>query len=202
MDNELHMIQAEINTRSLYQWMALMDIDDVEYAMHCVLRESFGDLAPRPYRLKNMAGNSSTGVLYGYTKANSNALQEATAIFSSPKQSSIIPSDSICSKPIMNYWQPGKQMGFEVRVRPVVRPKRENDTNYECDAFLKSPADSTREDAYSNWLTQQFEIKKGAVLEQAQMVSYCQSRIVRKRRSFVRDSEGPDVVMARFVACY
>lgn len=200
----LQMVRAEIGVRDFHRWMGTRRLQDPDHAMHCLLTECFGDLAPRPFRLIIPRG-ASTGCLYGYGPADANALREAAAICADPIQSRIVPANGIDSKPMPMQWTAGKRLGFEVRIRPIVRRTRnaEERPEKECDAFLhealqypeKGAMKRTREEVYAEWLSGQFDRKGGAALEpgNTRLVSFQRARAFRKLHD--RHSEGPDAVM-------
>ncbi len=117
----LEMVRAEIDARELQRWMGKRRLQDPDHAMHCLLKECFGDIAPKPFRLVLPRGGAAAGVLYGYGRAGADDLRRASAIYADPLQSRILRVDSLDSKPMPTEWQAGKRLGFEVRVRPVVR---------------------------------------------------------------------------------
>ena len=98
--------------------------------------------------------------------------------------------------------QAGKRLGFEVRVRPVVRrtDKAECRPGREWDAFQleatqhpKGEMPRGREEVYTDWLARQLETHGSARLESASLQSFQRTRAVRKQHS--RYSEGPDALM-------
>ena len=199
----LQMIRAEINVREYQRWMGVRRLQDPDHAMHCLLVECFGDLAPKPFRLI-MPRGGSTGCLYGYARAASDTLRETAAICADPLQSRIIPAGKLDSKSMPAEWPTGKRLGFEVRIRPTRRLNRpagngERHTA-ERDAFLMQALDETqetrsREEVYQEWLSERLEKCGGASLdaEETKLVSFQRTRAYRKRHA--RHSEGPDAVM-------
>ena len=202
MTQLLQMVRAEINVRDFQRWMGMRRLQDPDHGMHCLLTECFGpDLAPRPFRAIFPRGGS-LGCLYGYGTAGADELREAAGAYADPLQSRIIPPRSIDSKPMPAEWSAGKRLGFEVRVRPIVRRTHKADTRpgKEWDAFQleaeqhpKGEMPRSREEVYTDWLRRQFEIRGGATLESATLVSFQRNRAIRKLHS--RYSEGPDVLM-------
>lgn len=211
------MIRAEVDVRAFQRWMGTKRLQDPDHAMHCLLEECFGDLAPRPFRLIVPRGGSS-GVLYGYGLACSDALREASATFADPLQSRIISASKMESKPMPTEWQVGRRLGFETRIRPIVRLSRDTsrvppDTQRcfkdgglrpgkECDVFLyeamrhpEGGMNRKREEVYAEWLSAQFNRIGGASLDvkATKLVSFQRTRAVRKLHG--RYSEGPDAVM-------
>ena len=204
MTKPLQMIRAEINLRDFQRWMGMRRLQDPDHAMHCLLVESFGkDLAPKPFRVMMPRGGRN-GCLYGYAHGGADALREAAGIYACPLQAGIIPADRIESKVMPTGWQSGKKLGFEIRVRPVVRPTKNADSRpgRECDAFQleaeryeKGQMPRSREEVYREWLSRQFDARGGARLESesATLQSFQRTRAIRKLRS--RYSEGPDALM-------
>ena len=202
MTEPLRMIRAEINVRDFQRWMGMRRLQDPDHAMHCLLVESFGkELAPKPFRLMRPRGGR-VGCLYGYAHAGADALREAAGMFACPLQAGIIPADRIESKAMPTEWQAGKKLGFEIRVRPVVRPTRnaESRSRKECDAFQleaerydRNAMPRSREQVYHEWLARQFDARGGATLESAVLHSFQRARAVRRRHG--RYSEGPDALL-------
>ncbi|MYC33856.1 MAG: type I-E CRISPR-associated protein Cas6/Cse3/CasE [Chloroflexi bacterium] len=202
MTESLQMIRAEINVRDFQRWMGMRRLQDPDHAMHCLLVESFSrELAPKPFRVMTPRGVRN-GCLYGYSYAGADALRDAAAMFACPLQSGIIPAGRIESKAMPTEWPTGKRLGFEVRVRPIVRPtknadsrpRRERDAfQLEAERYDKGEMPRSREQVYSEWLVKQLDTRGGARLESAMLQSFQRTRVIRKRHS--RYSEGPDALM-------
>ena len=47
----LQLIRADVRVRDFQRWMGCKRLQDADHAMHCLLTECFGDLAPKPFRL-------------------------------------------------------------------------------------------------------------------------------------------------------
>lgn len=212
----LQLVRADIRVRDFQRWMGIKRLQDADHAMHCLLTECFGDLAPKPFRLIVPRG-ASCGVLYGYEHAEADALREAASIYADPLQAKILPGHTINSKPMPMEWRAGKRLGFEARIRPIVRLEKDTSRipagvqrcfkegglrpGKECDAFLweaiKHPEMDamrrSREEVYTEWLSRQFDRRGGARLESAALRSFQRTRAVRKLHA--RHSEGPDAIM-------
>ena len=198
----LQMIRAEISVRDFQRWMGMKRLQDPDHAMHCLLTECFGSLAPKPFRLIVPPGGS-TGCLYGYGQSGVDELRETAAICADPLQSRILPADSMDGKPMPAEWRAGKRLGFEVRTRPIIRKARGSGREEaEVDAFqakaetyLKGEMPFTREQVYAQWLSEQFSRRGGATLESdsVKLVAFQRTRSHRKLRT--RPTEGPDAVM-------
>lgn len=202
MTEPLQMIRAEINVRHFQRWMGMRRLQDPDHGMHCLLTECFGPgLAPRPFRAIFPRGGTH-GCLYGYGTVGAEALREATDLYADPLQSRIIPPHSIDSRAMPPEWSAGKRLGFEVRVRPIVRrtDKAKCRPGREWDAFQleavqhpKGEMPRSREDVYADWLGRQFETRGGARVETANLVSFQRTRAVRRLRGGY--TEGPDALM-------
>ncbi|MCE2502347.1 MAG: type I-E CRISPR-associated protein Cas6/Cse3/CasE [Dehalococcoidia bacterium] len=202
MMQPLQMVRAEISQRDFQRWMGMRRLQDPDHGMHCLLTECFGrDLAPRPFRAIFPRGGSR-GCLYGYGLAVADELREAAGAYADPLQCRIIPPQSIDSKPMPEQWTAGKRLGFEVRVRPIVRRTDKADTRpgKEWDAFQleaeqhsKGKMTRSREEVYTDWLRKQLESRGGAALESATLASFQRTRAVRRLRGTY--SEGPDALM-------
>ena len=219
----LRMVRGEVDLREFNRCMGSKRLQDPDHAMHCLLKECFGELAPKPFRLMATRG-ASVGSLYGYGGADAGALRDSAAICACPLQARVLPADQIDTKPMPAEWRVGLRLGFELRVRPVVRLQKdlsrvppdklrhfrtrpcEADAprpGKECDVFQWEALDSsatlgmtrTREQVYVDWLDKQFERLGGASLDKgkAALVSFRRTRAVRKRHR--RYSEGPDALM-------
>ena len=116
----LQMVRAEINLREFNRWMGSKRLQDPDHAMHCLLKECFGKLAPKPFRLIAPRGDTR-GYLYGYSAFGADALRDAADIYACPLQSRILPVHCLDSKTMPQSWRKGLELGFEVRIRPVVR---------------------------------------------------------------------------------
>ena len=212
----LQMIRADIDMRSFHRWagsrrMMSRNAFDEGYAMHCLLTESFGERAPKPFRMIAPRGKGLEssdryifrGVLYGYGHAGADALREASTLYADPLQYAALQVDGLKSKPMPVAWRTGQRLSFEVLIRPTIRRSKRaaNHPGTEWDAFLweaiqhpKGVMKRSREDVYTDWLRDQFRRRGGAQLEEASLKSFQRTRVIRRRGS--RPIEGPDAVMS------
>ena len=107
----LQMVRAEIDMREFQRWMRTRSLQDPDHAMHCLLKECFGDLAPKPFRLITPRGCSS-GTFYGYGQADAASLREASSMYAEPLQSRITAAATLDSKPMPAQWRAGLRLGF------------------------------------------------------------------------------------------
>lgn len=205
----LQMIRADLDLRAFHRWagsrrMIGPNAFDEGYAMHCLLTESFGARAPKPFRILTPRGRGSRGgVFYGYGPAGAEAMREAAAQFADPLQSAALQVDELKSKPMPVAWRPGRRLGFDVLVRPTIRRSKRaaSHPGTEWDAFLweavrhpKGEMKRSREDVYTDWLREQFRRRGGAQLDEVSLKSFQRTRIVRRRGA--RPIEGPDALMS------
>ena len=204
----LQMIRAEIDVRAFQRWagkrrLMSRNVFDEDYAIHCLLTESFGrDLAPKPFRLIIPRDRRQPhGVLYGYGAVDAATLRERAGLYADPLQCQIMTLENLVSKPMPARWEPGKRLGFEVRIRPTVRQNRgtahpgaERDAfQWEAQQYPEGEMPRNREEVYRDWLIKRLAERKGAELESATLRSFQRTRSVRKLHG--RTVEGPDAVM-------
>lgn len=205
----LYMIRADVCVEEFHRWMGSKRLRDPDHAMHCLLTECFGPPAPegptpKPFRLI-LPRDGPRGVFYGYGPADAAALREMGRICADPLQASVLPVESLDSKPMPVEWRTGTRLGFETRVRPtrrLNRPRNDKGETHvaERDAYLMQALDPQtetrkREEVYVAWLSEQFERRSGARLDpqETRLVSFRRTPALRKR--YGRASEGPDAVM-------
>ncbi len=204
---QLQMIRGSVDLRSFQNWagsrqMMSRQAFDEGYAMHCFLAGVFGDLAPQPFRLIIPRGKGNRrGVFYGYGRADVEALRGAAAQFADPLQARVLPGSSLDSKPMPVTWKAGTRLGFGVLTRPTVRRARgSRNPGGEVDAFQREAEryppramPRSREEVYTDWLSEQFERHGGAELESASLVSFQRTRSMRALRR--RPFEGPTALL-------
>ena len=208
----LHMIRADLDVAAFHRWAASRGLIprsgfDEGFAMHHLLVESFGETAPRPFRvILPRAPDRSDGVLYGYCQATADDLRDAAAAYADPLQAVVLPASGIDGKRMPETWEPGRLLGFEVLVRPIVRRKRAAPRrgHAERDAYQveadpcgvgrkgRDAMTRSREEVYADWLGDRLE-RNGARLVEATLQSFQRVRSVRKLRT--RPTEGPRALM-------
>ena len=203
----LQMVRGSVDIRSFQRWAGSRQLMsrhafDEGYAMHCFLAGVFGELAPKPFRLiLPREKGCREGVLYGYCRDNAAALHAAAEQFADPLQARVLDGARLDSKVMPATWKAGKQLGFELLIRPTVRRARGGrNAGAEMDAFQweaeRHPPGAmprNREEVYTDWLSAQFQRQGGVELNLASLVSFQRTRAVRalQRRSF----EGPSALM-------
>ena len=201
--SSIQMVRADLRLRSFHRWMGSRGFQDPDHAAHSLLTECFGELAPKPFRLITPQ-RGRTGVLYGYGRADATTMREQAGIFADPLQIRALPPDGIDSKPMPTRWRQGLRVGFETRIRPIVRRSRRgsNPKAGEQDAFLAEAVQHppggmkrSREDVYVEWLTNRLEPGGGVRVDpdRTKLVSFRRKRATYQLHG--RTSEGPDAIL-------
>ncbi len=179
-------------------------------ALHHLIDEVFGPREIRPFRLL-VAPGRAMGSLYGYSGLDGEALREAGCLHAPPEHLSVLNIERLEAKRVPTTFTLGRQLGFDVRVRPVRRLKTRlvNGAKVfrkgaELDAFAlealrQHPGDPagmaghgrSRETVYLDWLTER--LGSAAVLDR-KATRLARFRRVRISRG-VAGSEGPDATV-------
>lgn len=172
---------------------------DYGYALHGLLSAAFGEQAPKPFRY--LGGRQG---LLAYTEASLDVLR-MNASLATPDVARALGLDDFDAREFPIVWKSGQMLGFEVRVRPVVRAK----DGRERDAFLHAIGDmpaeenggmSQRAAIYSEWLSKQFKADDAASIIEVQMDAFSLTRVLRKDGASENGKRkacavtGPDVV--------
>lgn len=203
----LHLMHLRPDPNALATWATrhgLLSADgDFGYALHALLSAAFGNLAPKP--LRYLGGRQG---LLAYTGADLESLR-MNARLATPDVARALGLDEIDARPFPTTWKMGQRLGFDLRVRPVVRAQ----DGRERDVFLHAIGDGSdtapnaergslteRAPVYSDWLAKQFAFDDAARIEEAQLDAFRLTRVIRKtgridagKRSS-RSINGPDVL--------
>lgn len=204
----LHLVRARIRPRDLARWAGdrgwagrgRTEHYDEGATLHHLLVEIFGRGALQPFRLLVAPGERSAN-LYGYTQCGADELRRTAETVGAPDAAAVLKPSHILSKAMPKNWMANQRLGFDIRVRPVVR-KRGTRKTQEIDAFLAEAqrghpndltgmhrSDRTREAVYSDWLATRLE--GIAAIESARLARFRRSFAVRNGRVI----EGPDAVI-------
>lgn len=207
----LHMLRLDPDPLLFAQWATREGLlpagADPGYAWHAILRAAFGDLAPKPFRVVERSGQRDRSgrrdYLVGYGTSAASALTEHAAAFADPAVAAAINLSSLAVKRMPETFAPGTRLGFEVRVRPVIRQDADGNRrkSRERDAFLVAidgldPAERVdREQVYRDWLGERLSAA-GARLGSVKAVSLRRSRVLRRGADRkIRRVDGPDVIL-------
>lgn len=197
------LLHLQPDTEALAVWATrhgvLSPDGDYGYALHGLLSAVFGEQAPKPFRYM---GNKQG--LLAYTLENLETLQ-LHASLATPDIARVLGLNELDARPFPSAWKEGLSLGFEVRVRPVIRIKdgRERDAFlHAIDAIPTAEGNGIAQRAliYRNWLEKQFSINGAAKINQAQMKEFRLTRVLRKTSSSENSKRkshtvtGPDVV--------
>lgn len=204
----LHLIELPIELRALHLWAGHRGIGaaDEGLALHHLLGETFGPAALQPFRLL-VAPRARSGTLYGYARVDAETLRVAALPVLGPSETEVIRLDALRSVPRPpETWAAGQRLGFDLRLRPVVRlaSALEGETEAgaavflskgaEVDAFLATAlrgSPGTREAIYLDWLAERLAPAAELEPEATRLASFQRSRIIRGGKRL----EGPDAVI-------
>jgi CRISPR system Cascade subunit CasE len=205
----LYLMHTQPDPQRLAAWAAshrLLDSQgDLGYALHALLRAAFGVQAPQPFRYLD----AQQGLL-AYTRLNAGELTQHAALADADVAAALglgqtLHHAGLSARLFPTQWEAGHELGFEVRVRPVIR---EGKTGRERDAFLSEVeksgnAELNRSGVYVQWLRELFARQGGAELIDATVTSYKQLVVTRKTHKVSGDSArqsrlvgGPDAALA------
>jgi CRISPR system Cascade subunit CasE len=204
----LHLMHTQPDPRRLAAWAArqrLMDSQgDMGYAFHALLRAAFGAQAPQPFRYLD----AEQGLL-AYTRLSVPEVMRCAAL-ADPEVSDALGLGralhhaGLSVRVFPSMWPIGHVLGFEVRVRPIIREGR---TGRERDAFLAAIEKSVgveldRSQVYGQWLRELFKRQGGAEVVEATVSRYQQLGVTRKMQKGAADNVrqnrlvgGPDAVL-------
>ncbi len=205
----LHLIELPIALRALHLWAGERNLPggfDEGAALHHLLGEVFGPAVLQPFRLMVSPG-AKTGTLYAYATEDAASLRDAAAASLTPGQAAVIRLDALRSLPRpTDLWRKGQRLGFDVRLRPVVRLHADlaGQTEdgepvvlrkgAEVDVFLARAlrgGASEREGVYRDWLAER--LAPAASLEMAtnRLAGFRRHPVIRNGRRL----EGPDATL-------
>jgi CRISPR system Cascade subunit CasE len=196
----LHMIRLDPDMARAMEWGAreklLSPTGDDGYLWHALLKAAFGKFAPKPFRLVEPSGGRRP-YLVGYTNATQDALCSHAATYADPAIAAALGLATLAIKSMPNSFARGRKLGFEVRVRPVVRQTKDGDRNRkrEIDVFLQRaqarPDDEkpSRAKVYEDWLAERLLIG-GAKLDEMIIVWLRRSVMTRRGRTRLIKAHG------------
>ena len=196
MNGPLYMIQLPLGPAAFVRFLAAQGLntnsdEDLGYGTHAWLRATFGETAPKPFRLFLSERGHAPAKLLGYTRAGRESLLEYAHSFAEPAALAVCDLEeqlAVAALPGADDWRPGRQLGFEVLVSPVARRSRDG---RERDLFLHRAdtagpaAGLDREAVYVDWLAERLE--GAAHLDRANLEEF---RVVHHLRQGERSAGG------------
>lgn len=187
----LYLAQATIKTNTLHKWMKTRRLEDLDHAMHCLLRETLGAEAPKTFRLFHPTEDNEA-TLYGYTNSPAPDLQQVAAATADPIQEEIMEHLGIRTKPMPDTWQTGQTLNFNIRARPIKQTARGGQKpGSERDVYQREETDLPREQIYEQWLSEKLNNTGAAQVQRLRITAYKQVDSQRKRNR--PRVSGPDV---------
>ena len=204
----LYLLHTQPDPQRLAAWAArhrLLDSQgDLGYALHALLHAAFGEQAPQPFRYLD----AEQGLL-AYTRLNAAELAQHAALADVDVSAALglgqtLHHAGLSARLFPTQWAVGHVLGFEVRVRPIIR---EGKTARERDAFLAAVeksegAEPDRAEVYVQWLRDLLARQGGAQLRDASVTRYQLLGVTRRSQkgaaADVRHSRlvsGPDAVL-------
>ena len=178
-----HLMRLQPDAKALAAWAVRYKVlspdGDYGYALHGLLSAAFGEQAPQPFRyMGNRHG------LLAYTTVDSDTLRQHASL-ATPDVARALGLDALDARPFPCTWKKGQALGFEVRVRPVIRTK----DGRERDAFLYAVESNTTEEGegiaqratiYRDWLAKHLAADGAAEMIQTQIEEFRLTRVLRK----------------------
>jgi len=204
----LYLLHTQPDPQRLAAWAArhrLLDSQgDLGYALHALLHAAFGEHAPQPFRYLN----AEQGLL-AYTRLSAVELAQCAALAEPDVAAALglgqtLHHAGLSARPFPTQWATGHVLGFDVRVRPIIR---EGKTGRERDAFLAAVEKSDggeldRGAVYVQWLRELLARQGGAELVDASVSRYQLLSVTRKDQKSSSDDprrsrlvSGPDAVL-------
>ena len=215
-----HLIHVSFSMRAFNRWVGDRGLIrrgafDEGYALHVLLAAMFGKAVLQPFRV--FASDRRPGAaLYAYADVDDEALRHTAAAAAPPDCLAVIDPQKMRSKRMPPAFEPGRRLGFDIRLRPV-RRLREDLTASQPDQLLAKGAEVdafrleairrfprggadpgaaaakngvTRQSVYAEWFAERFG--DAVTVEQCNLVAFRRSRAI---RGTGRGPEGPDATL-------
>jgi len=202
----LHLMHCTPDPHALAAWSVrhgLMSPDgDYGYALHALLQAAFGDAAPKPFRYLD----PRRGLLAYSSDLDRDRLRDHAAL-APPDIARALGLDALDARPFPSAWRPGQRLGFEARIRPVIRANdgRERDAYLHAVEPLPRGGEAgthppEREEVYRDWLQRHLAANGAARLLDATLDAFRLTRVLRRGtadgqgKRNRRTPAGPDVL--------
>ncbi|MBL8494441.1 MAG: type I-E CRISPR-associated protein Cas6/Cse3/CasE [Rhodocyclaceae bacterium] len=178
---KLTLMQCHPDPRRLAAWATRFGLtaggDDLGYALHTLLATAFGEAAPKPFR-----HFGDTRGLLAYTTEAAEHL-EIVAQTAAPEVHATLGLERLATRSFPTEWATGRRLGFELRVRPVLRTNE----GRERDVFLATidkrgaaEGELSREAVYADWLAKELARDAAANIERVQLEGFRLTASLRK----------------------
>ncbi|WP_417523905.1 type I-E CRISPR-associated protein Cas6/Cse3/CasE [Marinovum sp.] len=202
----LHLIELPLNLSDLHGWAGKRGLGkgvfDEGLALHHLLNEVFGPALLHPFRLM-VAPRATRATLYAYGPQPAEELIETARSVTLPTESAILDLGRLRSLPRpIETWHAGQRLGFDLRLRPVVRLASALNTEKaafakgaEVDAFLaetlRNDHARSREDVYLDWLAKRLSPAAELERETSHLHKFQRRVVVRGGKRI----DGPDATI-------
>ena len=218
---KLHLVHVPLDMRVFNRWAGNRGLMrrgtfDAGYAFHVLLSSMFGKGVLQPFRVF-ASERRRNGALYGYSDVDQTELRRTAAAVAPPDCEEVLDPRRLRSKPMPENFERGQRLGFDLRLRPVRRLRRDLSDRQpgsplakgsEVDAFRlelirrfpavagEPPAMTgarlrvTRPSVYSEWLSER--LGDAVALKDCRLVSFRRTRVVRGNNG---GPEGPDAIL-------
>ena len=191
----LYMLRLEIHAEALFrfardQGLSYAHDEDLGYAVHAWLAASFGELAPKPFRLAHAQGPRLR--LLAYSEHDSAALASRSAIILEAQGVRRAPPRplALAHARMPESWRAGKRLSFELLACPIARHGQAEKDVYlkRLQALAPDEPPPARSAVYREWLAAQFAgiaemegfrlagFQLARVLRRAQAAAECPTR--------------------------
>ena len=216
----LHLIHAPLDMCKFSRWAGNRGLMrrgsfDTGYGFHILLSAMFGKGVLQPFRLLASERRTSAA-LYGYVAVDVAELRHTADAVAPPDCLDVLNPERMRSKRMPSSFERGRRLGFDLRLRPVRRLRRDLvdaqlghslSKGAEVDAFrvevirrfpsgwadsdeAAAKAGITRQSVYTEWLSERFG--DAVAVEQCRLVAVNRTRVVRGSSGA---SEGPDAIL-------
>ena len=216
----IHLIHAPLDMRGFSRWAGHRGLIrhgsfDAGYAFHILLSAMFGKGVLQPFRLFASERRASAA-LYGYADVDEAKLRHTADAVAPPDCLDVLDPEKMRSKRMPSDFERGRRLGFDLRIRPVRRLRRDLadaqlgrslSKGAEVDAFrleairrfpsgwadpdvTAAKAGVTRQSVYTEWLSERFG--DAVVVEQCRLVAVDRTRAVRGSNG---GPEGPTAIL-------
>lgn len=166
----LNMIQMTPDMAAASRWAIEYNVvsaqgDDFGYAWHALMTAAFGGDAPKPFRVVEKSGRATS--ILAYSPKSAEELIDIARLEADPRVMKALGVEDMAGKKMPQAFSEGQNLGFEVRIRPIIRQSGE--IKRERDAFLAAierAPDATidRGQVYAEWLTDRLGAAGAAML--------------------------------------